>query len=127
MIDALSVTPAELVYLRIAPNEDLVGAVEAACVERGIERAVVRGSLGSLTDAVLEVADGGAVEIRGPAAEVLSLAGEIAPGRDGAPCAQLSGVVCGPDGAVYGGRFARGLNPVCITFEVTIEALEARV
>ena len=33
----------------------------------------------------------------------------------------LTGVVADPEGNVYGGPFVPGLNPICMTFEVTLE------
>jgi hypothetical protein len=35
--------------------------------------------------------------------------------------ASLSGVVADPEGNVYGGPFVPGANPICMTFEVTLE------
>lgn len=108
-------------YGRIAPNEDLVLGVEKLCLAQGFNNAFVRGALGSLIDACLEVNDGKIIEIKGPAVEIVSLAGEVRSDADGTPCASLSGVVAGPDGKVYGGQFVLGLNPICVTFEVTLE------
>jgi hypothetical protein len=64
-------------YARIAPNEDLVSSVEKLCLAEGFGHAFVRGALGSLVDACLERADGSCQVIRGPAAEIVSLAGEV--------------------------------------------------
>jgi hypothetical protein len=30
-------------------------------------------------------------------------------------------VVADPEGKVYGGPFVLGMNPICVTFEVTLE------
>ena len=35
--------------------------------------------------------------------------------------ASLSGVVADPEGQVHGGPFVPGANPICMTFEVTLE------
>lgn len=108
-------------YARIAPNEDLVLGVEKLCLAEGFRNAFVRGALGSLVDACLGTQDGGSRQIRGPAVEIVSLAGEVRAQADGSLCAALSGVVADPQGQVYGGPFVPGANPICMTFEVTLE------
>jgi predicted DNA-binding protein with PD1-like motif len=108
-------------YGRIAPNEDLILGIEKLCLAQGFKNAFVRGALGSLVDACLEEIDDKIIEVKGPAVEIVSLAGEVRSDENGTPCASLSGVVAGPDGKVYGGRFVLGLNPICVTFEVTLE------
>jgi len=108
-------------YARIAPNEDLVQGIEKLCVAEGFRHAFVRGALGSLVDACLATADGGCRAIRGPAVEVVSLAGEVRPQPDGSLRAAITGVVADTDGRVHGGPFVAGANPVCVTFEVTLE------
>ncbi len=108
-------------YGRIAPNEDLVQSVEKLCVAQGFRNAFVRGALGSLTDACLAKSDGSCIVIRGPAAEIVSLAGEVRSHPDGSLQAALTGVVVDTNGLVYGGPFVPGANPVCVTFEVTLE------
>ena len=108
-------------YARIAPNEDLVQSIEKLCLAQGFRHAFVRGALGSVVDACLARADGGCVVVRGPAAEVVSLAGEVRSQPDGSLRAALSGVVADTEGRVYGGPFVAGANPVCVTFEVTLE------
>jgi len=110
-----------VVYARIAPNEDLVAAVEKVCLMHGIERALVRGSLGSLTDACFEQAQGRIREVRGPAIEVLSLTGEVATGDDGSPRAVLTAVAGDSEGRLHAGRLVPGRNPVLVTFELALE------
>ena len=108
-------------YARIAPNEDLVHGVEKLCLVEGFRNAFVRGALGSLVDACLGTADGRYLAVKGPAVEIVSLAGEVRTSDDGAVRASLSGVVADPEGNVYGGPFVAGANPICMTFEVTLE------
>ncbi|WP_349741299.1 PPC domain-containing DNA-binding protein [Roseateles cavernae] len=108
-------------YGRIAPNEDLVQSVEKLCLAEGFRHAFVRGALGSLVDACLARPQGGCQLIRGPAVEVVSLAGEVRAQPDGSLRAALSGVVVDTEGQVYGGPFVAGANPVCVTFELTLE------
>ncbi|ERL53318.1 PCC domain-containing protein [Halomonas huangheensis] len=108
-------------YARIAPNEDLVQGVEKMCLAEGFRHAFVRGGLGSLIDARVGTLDGGFQQISGPAVEIVSIAGEVRSGDDGVPMASLAGIVADPDGNVYGGPFLAGWNPICMTFEVTLE------
>ena len=108
-------------YGRIAPNEDLVQSVEKLCLAQGFRNAFVRGALGSLTDACIAKSDGSCLLIRGPAVEIVSLAGEVRSHRDGSLQAALTGVVVDTDGHAYGGPFVAGANPVCVTIEVTLE------
>ena len=108
-------------YARIAPNEDLVQGIEKMCLAEGFTNAFVRGALGSLVDACLGTLDGKYLQIKGPAVEIVSLAGEVRANAEGSLRASLSGVVAGPDGNVYGGPFVAGSNPICMTFEVTLE------
>ena len=107
-------------YARIAPNEDLVQGVEKLCLAQGFRNAFVRGALGSLVDACLGASDGTLLRVRGPAVEVVSLAGEVR-SSGGFLQASLTGVVADAEGNVHGGPFIAGSNPVCMTFEVTLE------
>ena len=50
-------------------------------------------------------------------------AGEISLEENGVEPAGISGVVGDPTGAIWAGRFVRGLNPVCITIEAVLEEL----
>jgi predicted DNA-binding protein with PD1-like motif len=108
-------------YARIAPNEDLVQSVEKLCLAQGFRNAFVRGALGSLVDACLARSDGSCLVVPGPAAEIVSLAGEVRSQPDGSLRAALTGVVADTEGRVFGGPFVAGANPVCVTFEVTLE------
>jgi predicted DNA-binding protein with PD1-like motif len=108
-------------YARISPNEDLVQGVEKLCLAEGFENAFVRGALGSLVDACLDRADGQYLSVRGPAVEIVSLAGEVRSTPGGEMVASLSGVVADPEGQVYGGSFVAGANTVCMTLEVILE------
>lgn len=107
-------------YARIAPNEDLLQGVEKVCLAEGFRNAFVRGALGSLVDGFIERSGGEVQVVRGPAVEIVSLAGEVQEQPDGSLRASLSGVVADTKGDVYGGAFAAG-NSVCMTFEVTLE------
>lgn len=108
-------------YARIAPNEDLVQGVEKLCVAQGFKNAFVRGALGSLVDGCLGTRDGKYLQIKGPAVEIVSLAGEVRTQDDGSLRASLTGVVADTSGNIYGGPFIAGSNVVCMTFEITVE------
>jgi predicted DNA-binding protein with PD1-like motif len=110
-----------VVYVGVAPNEDLVGAVEAVCRERGILHAFVRGGLGSLAQAALQGPSGEVRTLEGVAVEVLGLSGEVRADAGSAPCALLDAIAVDPQGQVLGGRLVAGRNPVFATFEVTLE------
>ena len=116
--EILPISIGRIATVRLAPNEDLVTGLEQAAAQLGFRRALVRGGLGSLTDAALE---GVERALTGPAIELLSVSGEIALDADGA--AGLSGLVADRDGAVWAGRFLPGRNPVCVTVEAVLEEL----
>jgi hypothetical protein len=40
---------------------------------------------------------------------------------DGSLRAAITGIVADTEGHVHGGPFVAGANPVCVTFEVTLE------
>jgi uncharacterized protein len=105
-----------LLLLRLRAGSDLHEGIEALAREHGIRNGLVRGGPGSLMRAALQ-AGGPPVEAPGPAAEILTMVGEL---RDG--IADLHGTVGDPDGRIYAGRFLRGRNPVCITVELALEA-----
>ncbi|WP_193370151.1 PCC domain-containing protein [Pelagibius marinus] len=109
-----------IAVVRLRPNEDLVGAVEAACGEHGLSHAVVRSAVGSLVDAVLEAGDR-VIQVPGPGIEILTLAGEVRPDAGGRPRAELRGTIADGKAQVYGGRFRRGANPICITLELVLQ------
>lgn len=109
-----------IAVVRLRPNEDLVVAVETACREHGLTHAVVRSAVGSLVDAALQAGET-TIQVPGPGIEILTLAGEVRPGADGAPAAELRGTIADGKAQVYGGRFRRGANPICITLELVLQ------
>lgn len=116
-----AVSGANAMALRIRPNEDLCGAVEALCAERGIRRGVIRGGVGSLIGAAFE--DGRVVEPH--ITEVFIRDGDISPGEGGQPRATIDISLVDYTGAIHAGRLVRGVNPVLVTFELVLEILEA--
>jgi predicted DNA-binding protein with PD1-like motif len=101
------------IVARVRPNEDITMAIEAIARRHHMHSAIVRGSLGSLIGARFD--DGGRVEDH--ATEVLVRSGHI---HDGT--AVLDMLVVDMAGMVHEGRLVRGDNPVCITFELVMEA-----
>ena len=102
--------------VRLKPNEDLVGGVEAAARAQGFRHAVVRTAVGSLVDASLGYGESGRRAVEGPGIEILTLMGEIRDGR-----ADLRGTISDKDANVFGGRFVKGENPICITLELVLQ------
>jgi predicted DNA-binding protein with PD1-like motif len=114
-------TTGRIVYARVRPNEDLVQGIEKICLREGIRRCFIRGSLGSLNDACVSLSDETVQVLSGPAVEVVGLSGEVRSDADGNPVASVTGVLAEPSGRICGGRFLRGQNPVCVTFEIVLE------
>jgi predicted DNA-binding protein with PD1-like motif len=102
------------IVARIRPNEDITLAIEAIARRHHMKSAVVRGSLGSLIGA--HFADGSRVADH--ATEVLIRSGHVHDGQ-----AVLDMLVVDMAGHVHEGRLARGDNPVCITFELVLQAV----
>ncbi|MGF1628730.1 MAG: PPC domain-containing DNA-binding protein [Kiloniellaceae bacterium] len=109
-----------IAVVRLRPNEDLVTAVEAACRDHGLRHAIVRSAVGSLVDAVLEAGDL-TQEVAGPGIEILTLAGEVRSDAADLPQADLRGTIADGKARVFGGRFRRGGNPICITLELVLQ------
>jgi predicted DNA-binding protein with PD1-like motif len=105
--------------MRLRPNQDFAGCLEAFCRERGIARAKIHGGVGSTIGA--RFADGNVIE---PFATELAItSGVIAPGTSGAPEATLDVALIDYTGGIGEGRLIRGDNPVLMTMELVLEAL----
>lgn len=116
--------PGRLVAIRLKPNQDLVEGIELAAAESGLAYATVRSAVGSLVDAALGYGAGdnaGVTTVEGPGIEILSLSGELRADRNGRPHAYLQGTVADSEAGIYGGRFVRGANPICITLELVLQ------
>jgi len=105
-----------IAVIRLKPNQDLIAGVEAAAAAEGIRDAVVRTAVGSLVDAALGYGDGKRLEVTGPGVEILTLSGGL---KDG--LADLRGTISDASARVYGGRFLKGGNPICITLELVLQ------
>jgi predicted DNA-binding protein with PD1-like motif len=105
--------------LRLRPNQDFAGALEAFCREQGITRARLHGGVGSIIGA--RFADGRSVEPF--ATEMAVRAGAIALGAEGRLEATLDVALVDYTGGLAMGRLARGDNPVLMTMELALEVL----
>ncbi|MGJ4911066.1 PCC domain-containing protein [Bradyrhizobium sp. SZCCHNRI1009] len=104
--------------LRLRPNQDFAGCLEAFCRAQRISKARIRGGVGSTIGARFE--DGGVVE---PFATELTItAGTIAPGDDGVE-AIVDVALVDYTGALAQGRLVRGDNPVLMTMELVLEVV----
>jgi predicted DNA-binding protein with PD1-like motif len=105
--------------LRLRPNQDFAGALEAFCRAQGITSARLHGGVGSIIGA--RFTDGRTVE---PFATELAVrSGVIAPGAGGALEAELDIALVDYTGGLAEGRLARGDNPVLMTMELVLEVL----
>jgi predicted DNA-binding protein with PD1-like motif len=105
--------------LRLRPNQDVAGALETFCRERGITHAKLHGGVGSTIGA--RFADGRVVE---PFATELAIsAGIIAADADGPLEARLDVALVDYTGGLAEGRLSRGDNPVLMTMELVLEVL----
>ena len=105
--------------LRLRPNQDFAGALEAFCREQGIVRAKLRGGVGSTIGA--RFVDGRIVE---PFATELAVSsGIVASGAGGALEAELDIALVDYTGGLAEGRLTRGDNPVLMTMELVLEVV----
>jgi predicted DNA-binding protein with PD1-like motif len=105
--------------LRLRPNQDFGGALEAFCREREIISAKLHGGVGSTIGA--RFADGRIVE---PFATELAVSsGVVAIGAGGALEAELDIALVDYLGGIAEGRLTRGDNPVLMTMELVLEVL----
>jgi predicted DNA-binding protein with PD1-like motif len=112
-------TTSRVFALRLRPNQDFAGALEAFCRERGITSAKLHGGVGSTIGA--RFADGQIVEPF--ATELMVKSGIIALGTSGTLEAELEVALVDYTGGLAEGRLRRGDNPVLMTMELVLEAL----
>jgi hypothetical protein len=111
-------TSARALLAKVRPNQDISLAIEEICLRHGIANATVYG-IGSLNG--VRYVDGTRVD--SPATEVQIREGHFGIEK-GQGRARLALDVVGMDGVISSGEIARGDNPVCVTFELVIEAIE---
>jgi predicted DNA-binding protein with PD1-like motif len=105
--------------LRLRPNQDFAGCLEAFCRAHGIARAKIHGGVGSTIGA--RFTHGGVTEPF--ATELAVTAGTIVQGSSGAPEAALDIALIDYTGGIAEGRLIRGDNPVLMTMELVLEVL----
>lgn len=106
--------------LRLRPNQDFAGCLEAFCRAHGIARARLHGGVGSTIGA--RFTHGGVTE---PFATELAItAGTIALAGSGAPEAVLDVALIDYTSGIAEGRLIRGDNPVLMTMELVLEELD---
>ncbi|UVO40215.1 DNA-binding protein [Bradyrhizobium arachidis] len=106
--------------LRLRPNQDFAGCLEAFCHAHRIARAKIHGGVGSTVGA--RFTHGGVTE---PFATELAItAGTVAPGASGVLEAALDVALIDYTGGIAEGRLVRGDNPVLMTMELVLEALD---
>jgi predicted DNA-binding protein with PD1-like motif len=106
--------------LRLRPNQDFAGALEAFCRERGITSAKLHGGVGSIIGA--RFADGRIVEPF--ATEMAVRSGAIILGAGGRLQAELDVALVDYLCGLAEGRLERGDNPVLMTMELVLEVLD---
>lgn len=110
-------TDRRVLVVRLRPNQDFAGALEAASARYGFTRARIRGGVGSTIGA--RFTDGRVMDKF--ATEVFVREGMIAPGPDGQPRARIEVGLVDYTGAMGSGVFVNGDNPVLMTFEIALE------
>ena len=105
--------------LRLRPNQDFAGALEAFCREQGIISGKLHGGVGSIIGA--RFVDGRIVEPF--ATEMLVRTGTIASDAAGTPEATLDVALVDYAGGLSVGRLTRGDNPVLMTMELVLEVM----
>jgi predicted DNA-binding protein with PD1-like motif len=106
--------------LRLRPNQDFAGSLEAFCREHAITGAKLHGGVGSIIGA--RFADGRTIEPF--ATEMAVRSGMIASDARGTPQASLDVALVDYLGGLAAGRLVNGDNPVLMTMELVLEVLE---
>jgi len=110
---------------RIRPNVDLVEGIEQICADNDISHAEIRGCVGSVMDAVLEIGGGAETAreqiVQGPGLEIALTAGEVRPDAEGHPRARLYGLIANWESSAYAGEFVRGKNLTFVTLELVLQ------
>jgi len=123
----------KVAMLRILPGSDIIEGIEDTCRDLQINSGAIACCIGSLQRASFLIAvplnnkiGAGYSEpktVDGPL-EFLSAQGMIGEEEDGGIFVHLHGVLSDGDGEVCGGHLIKGENPVLITCEIMISAVE---
>jgi predicted DNA-binding protein with PD1-like motif len=100
--------------MRLRPNQDFAGCLEAFCRARGIARARIHGGVGSIIGA--RFTDGKVIE---PFATELAITSGVVESNE----ATLNVALIDYTGGIGEGRLIRGDNPVLMTMELVLEAV----
>jgi predicted DNA-binding protein with PD1-like motif len=100
--------------MRLRPNQDFAGCLEAFCRERGVARATIHGGVGSTIGA--RFTDGRIIE---PFATELAITSGVVESDE----ATLDVALIDYTGGIGEGRLIRGNNPVLMTMELVLEAV----
>lgn len=106
--------PVRAFAMRLRPNQDFAGCLEAFCRERGVARAKIHGGVGSTIGA--RFTDGKIIE---PFATELAIASGVVASDE----ATLDVALIDYTGGIGEGRLIRGDNPVLMTMELVLEAV----
>jgi hypothetical protein len=107
--------------IRVPPNIDLCLALEAACRERGIHSATLRGGVGSTVGAVFDDGPDGVRTVEPFVTETLVNQGRVvSDAATGDLRAEIDVTLIDYLGGRHHGRLARGRNPVLVTFELVL-------
>jgi predicted DNA-binding protein with PD1-like motif len=105
--------------VRMAPNQDLIGALEQAGRRAGFRRAVVQGGVASINEARFMDAP----PILGFATELLVRRGAIRCVAGAGKATEVEVAIVDHTGAIGAGCLIAGDNPVLMTFEGVLEAV----
>jgi predicted DNA-binding protein with PD1-like motif len=111
-----ALTGARAFALRLRPNQDLAGCLEDFCAAHGIQRATVRGGVGSTIGARFEHG----IVIENFATEIYLRKSQIARAPDGGHVATIEIGLVDYTGQMAEGRLKRGQNPVLMTMELVL-------
>jgi predicted DNA-binding protein with PD1-like motif len=106
--------PSRAFAMRLRPNQDFAGCLEAFCREQGLARARIHGGVGSTIGA--RFTDGKVIE---PFATELAITSGVVASNE----ATLDVALIDYTGGIGEGRLIRGDNPVLMTMELVLEAL----
>ena len=105
--------------VRLAPNQDLIGALEEAGRQAGFRRATVQGGVASVNEARFVEAP----PILGFATELLVRRGAIRCVAGAGEATEVEVAIVDHTGAIGAGCLVAGDNPVLMTFEGVLEAV----
>ena len=130
-VEAAEARPGRLIVGRLHPGTDMIAGLEAACEQHGVRFAVVVACYGSLSSSgfkFLQIPDGESHPRLMPhgmdrRVEFMGGQGLVCERPDGARETHLHGSVSDETGAVLGGHFESGRNPVFNNMDFVLHEL----